>query len=49
MLEEAGRAPLPLLLPEVPVGRVLVLVLVGDPEPLLLGFAGLPVLAGGAE
>ena len=52
-LEEAGRAPLLLALPlVVPEGLVLLLVLLGDPEPELLEPPGLPELvevAGGAK
>lgn len=53
MLEEAGRAPLLLALPPVvPEGLELLLVLLGDPEPELLGPPELPELlevAGGAK
>jgi len=53
MLEDAGRAPLLLVLPlVVPDGLELLLVLLGDPEPELLEpppLPELPVLAGGAE
>jgi len=53
MLEEVGRAPLLLVLPlVVPEGLVLLLVLLGVPEPELLEPPGLPeplVVAGGAK